>query len=128
MRKEYSELFTALEKLNVDVNGTVERFVGNDDLYVKFLMEFAETERFPDIYQALENRNTQGLIMLVHKLKGVGGNLGMPDIYTLGEEIIEQLNANSYDGLDEKLHKLEELSSKVRTAIKENKPSVIYEV
>lgn len=124
MRPEYSELFSVLQKLNVDVNGTVERFVGNDDIYVQFLKEFSETDRFPDIYKALGSRDTDKLIMHVHKLKGVAGNLGMNDIYNAAEAVIQQLRDGSYDGTEEKLHAIEAETVKISDAIKENKPKI----
>lgn len=123
MRPEYSELFSALKKLDVDVNGTVERFVGNDDIYVQFLKEFAETDRFPDIYKALESRDTDKLIMHVHKLKGVAGNLGMKNIYDAAEGVIQQLRDGSYDGTEEKLRAIEAKTAEISRAIKENKPN-----
>lgn len=124
MRPEYSELFSALQKLNVDVNGTVERFVGNDDIYVQFLTEFSGTDRFPDIYKALESRDTDKLIMHVHKLKGVAGNLGMKDVYSAAEKVIQQLRDGSYEGTEEKLRAIESMVSEISRAIKENKPNI----
>lgn len=124
MRSEYSELFSALQKLNVDVSGTVERFVGNDDIYVQFLNEFSETDRFPDIYKALYSRDTDKLIMHVHKLKGVAGNLGMKDIYNDAEAVIKQLRDGSYERTDEKLRAIEAKVSEISLAIKENKPNI----
>lgn len=124
MRPEYAELFSALQKLNVDVNGTVERFVGNDDIYVQFLKEFSETDRFPDIYKALGSRETDKLIMHVHKLKGVAGNLGMKNIYTAAEEVIQQLKNGSYDGTEEKLRLIEAETAEISRAIKEHKPNI----
>lgn len=118
----YDKLFDALRELNVDVDGTIERFVGNDDLFVSFAVKFADSDRMPAIYSSYEERNTDNLIMNIHKMKGVAGNLGMTDIFTVTESAVKKLRAGSYDGIYEDILRIEKLYNAVCAAVKENAP------
>lgn len=118
----YEKLFDALRKLNVDVDGTIERFVGNDDLFVSFAVKFSESDRMPAIYSSYEARNTDDLIMNIHKMKGVAGNLGMTDIFKVTESAVNKLRAGSYDGIYEDILLIEKLYNAVCAAVKENAP------
>ena len=122
MKKEYEKLFTSLAELGVDTDGTISRFVGNEDIYAKFLTGYIAEERMPDIYKALAEKNTDELIMKTHKLKGVSGNLGMTEIYDLAEEAISLLRSGTYDGVEELLKRTEAVYIKICDAIRQNKP------
>ena len=122
MKTEYEKLFTALDSLGVDTEGTINRFVGNEDIYVKFLKVYIEEERMPAIYAALEEKNTDELIMKVHKLKGVSGNLGMTELYELAEDVIARLRNGSYDGVEELLKQINSVYDRICDAIRNNKP------
>ena len=122
MKKEYEKLFTSLAELGVDTEGTISRFVGNEDLYAKFLAGYITEKRMPDIYSALAEKNTDELIMRTHKLKGVSGNLGMTEIYELTEDAITRLRNGSYDGVEDILKRTEVIYDKICAAIEQNKP------
>lgn len=122
MKTEYEKLFTALDSLGVDTEGTINRFVGNEDIYVKFLKGYIEEGRMPAIYAALEGKNTDELIIKVHKLKGVSGNLGMTELYELAEDVITRLRNGSYDGVEELLKQINSVYDRICDAIRNNKP------
>ena len=65
----------------MNTDKTIDRFGGLDELYVKFLGEFADTERFEEIYAALASGDYAKAEMCAHKLKGVLGNLGMDGLF-----------------------------------------------
>ena len=123
MKAEYSNLFNSLKSLNVDTDGTISRFMGNEDIYVKFLAGYPEEDRMPPIYDALDSKDTDNLIMRVHKLKGVSGNLGMTSVYTRSEDAIKLLRAGTYDGVKEIITEIEADYCKICNTIKENMPS-----
>ncbi|MBQ2824002.1 MAG: Hpt domain-containing protein [Oscillospiraceae bacterium] len=122
MKAEYSNLFNSLKSLNVDTDGTISRFMGNEDIYVKFLAGYPAEDRMPPIYEALDSKDTDNLIMRVHKLKGVSGNLGMNTVYTRSEDAIKLLRAGIYDGVKEIITEIEADYRKICDAIKENTP------
>ena len=53
MEKNFDAFFDKLKRVGVNTDKTIDRFGGLDELYVKFLGEFADTERFEEIYAAL---------------------------------------------------------------------------
>ncbi len=122
MKPEYSNLFNSLKLLDVDTDGTVSRFMNNEDIYVKFLIGYPSAERMPAIRSALDEKNTDSLIMHVHKLKGVSGNLGMTTIYNNAEAAIKLLRAGTYEGVSPLIDIIEADYNKICTAIEENKP------
>lgn len=122
MKQEYEKLFNSLSALGVDTDGTISRFVGNEDIYVKFLKGYTAEERMPGIFAALEKQDTDDLIMKTHKLKGVSGNLGMTEIYDLAEDAITRLRNGSYDGVEDILKSINVIYDKICAAIEQNKP------
>lgn len=118
----YNSLLTAMKNMNIKVDQTIERFVGNTDLYVKFSVKYSLENRMPDIFAAYDAKSTDDLIMLVHKLKGASGNLGIDDIYFSAEEVIKQLRSGSYDGVKEMLDDISKKYSDICHTIQENTP------
>lgn len=92
-----------LIKLNVDVNGSIERFSGREDRYVKYLKRFGEDTNFKDMEEAVENGDVQAAFDACHTLKGLTGNLGFDGITDTVCEVCEILRAGSLDGVKEKI-------------------------
>lgn len=89
--------------LNVDVNGSIERFSGREDRYVKYLKRFGEDTNFEDMKNAVERGNVQAAFDACHTLKGLTGNLGFDGITDTVCEACEILRAGSLKGVKEKI-------------------------
>lgn len=118
MEFDQEKLLDALRSKNVKVDDTIKRFVGNTSLFVKFTISFALEDRLPAIYEAYDSGDNDKLIMAVHKLKGVGGNLGMTDIYDTSEKAISILRSGSRDGVLDLLKRLETLCRDISETVK----------
>lgn len=125
MEFDYEKLLDALRSKNVKVDDTIQRFVGNTALFVKFIISFALEDRLPAIYEAYDSGDNDKLIMTVHKLKGVGGNLGITDIYETAEKAIAILRAGSRDGVLDLLRQLEARCKDISETVKSNIPEGI---
>lgn len=123
MEFDHEKLLDALRSKNVKVDETIKRFVGNTALFVKFIISFALEDRFPAIYEAYDSGDNDKLIMVVHKLKGVGGNLGITDIYETAEKAIAILRAGSRDGVLDLLRQLEARYKDISETVKSNIPA-----
>lgn len=122
MEFDREKLLDALREKNVKVDDTIDRFVGNTGLFIKFIVSFAMEDRIPAIYEAYESGDSDKLIMTVHKLKGVAGNLGITEIYETAEKAIAILRSGSRDGVFELLKRLETLCADVSATVKSNIP------
>lgn len=70
-----------LRQAGVDTDGAINRFMGNDALFLKFMRRLPDTLKLPEMKQALEDERGEDFYSYVHDLKGVAGNLGLSDIY-----------------------------------------------
>ena len=103
-----SKLLKKMKEMGVDVEGTLSRFVNNDEIYIKFIIRFPNEDRMRLIWNAFETGNMEEKIQTTHKLKGVSSNLGMTNISEQCKTILDYLNQNAdidYKKLLEQLDK-----------------------
>ncbi|MFA6829583.1 MAG: Hpt domain-containing protein [Bacilli bacterium] len=82
-------------KLNgVDVDGCMERFCGNKDLYFKFVRKFSSDTNFEDCKASMDKKDYAAAFRFAHNLKGVSGNLGLSKLYSDTCVVVEFLRAN----------------------------------
>ena len=82
-----------LEKLRAwgcDLDGALERFLGDEELYKSCLPMVAEDESFDGLKKAFD---------CAHTLKGVFANMGITPMFDTVEKIVEPLRAGINDGL-----------------------------
>ena len=119
MTDSQNELFEALRKLGVDVDGTVSRFMNNSDIYYKFLSRFPDEDRITPIKEALAAKDYEKLLQAAHKLKGVSANLGMTALSASAERIVTKVRSNTYEGFETDAAEVEAASELICKTIKE---------
>ena len=67
----------------IDVNGTLERFMGNEALLEQMLNKFKDDTHFQKLLEAAKQLNGDEGLSFSHTLKGMCGNLGMTELYEL---------------------------------------------
>ena len=82
---------TKLEELGADVDNTISRFMGKEDLYLKFLNKFQNDQSFTNIKQSIAEENAVESFKAAHTLKGVAANLGLDPIAKGASDITELL-------------------------------------
>lgn len=90
-----------LEELGVDLTSVMERFMGNEALYVKFLGRFVEDESFQNMQMQWMRGNTKEAFEAAHTLKGLLLNLGLELVMKSVMPITEQLRQGELDGIEE---------------------------
>lgn len=80
-----------LMEAGIDVADTLERFMGSEDLMMKFLLRFPQDESFVQMKQALEANNAEEAYKAAHSLKGLAGNLGMKRLFQAASAVVEDL-------------------------------------
>ena len=98
-----------LEENGADVEGTLKRFMGNEALYMKFIMKFLDDKNFEGINSNLEKNDFEGAYVSAHTLKGVTANLGLNPVYGVATQISDMLKGKAPGEIDrEKLEALKD--------------------
>lgn len=103
-----------LEEMGMDVNTTVNRFMGNEALYLKFLYKFQNDQSVANIQQHITDQNAEEIFKSAHTLKGVAANLGLDPIAQHASDITELLRGKSQFS-DVDTDKLGTLNAELRT-------------
>lgn len=93
------KLFDELEQWGCDIEGAMERFLEDEELYVICLETVITDEAFKHLGEALREKRTQDAFDCAHTLKGVFANLGLTPMYRIVEEIVEPLRAGCNENL-----------------------------
>ncbi len=91
--------FDKLKDAGVDVDTAIKRFMGKEDLYLKFLAKYQNDESAANIEKYLAEKNVEEAFKSAHTLKGVAGNLGLDPIAKYASEMVELLRGK--DQLEE---------------------------
>lgn len=65
----------------IDYDGGVQRLMGNEEMYEKFLKMFLSDDSFTSLQKAMDEKNYAEAFAQAHTLKGVVGNLSMKRLY-----------------------------------------------
>ena len=93
----------------VDLDRTMERFMNNEGLYLKFLKRFPEDPNYAQMKENIENRQYEEAFKNAHTLKGLSGNLGLEPFYQTISALTEQLRNQNLDHLEESMKEAEEV-------------------
>lgn len=96
-----SELKTKLAAYGVDVAETMDRFVGDEELYVSCLHLFFDDENFTALRKALDEKAYGQVFDCAHSLKGVTANLGLTPLFHAICELVESLRNQIYSHVEE---------------------------
>lgn len=83
-----------------DVETTINRFMGNEGLYVKFLMKFQDDKNYESIQEHIAAGQYGDAFNDAHTLKGVSANLGLNPIYEGASRLVELLRGKQPEEID----------------------------
>lgn len=75
----------------VDYENTMDRFMNNKEMYLRFVGKLAEDNSIYELGEALESGELSRAFSAAHNLKGVAGNMGLTKLFRLTGEIVEPL-------------------------------------
>lgn len=94
------DVFLALlENSGVNVSQALDRFMGNEELFLSFMGKLPEKLKFEEIIQALDTGDEETFYMLVHSLKGMAGNLSVEPIFDCAQAILVEFRASGFQHL-----------------------------
>ncbi|MDE6675500.1 MAG: Hpt domain-containing protein [Acetatifactor sp.] len=83
-----------------DVEGTLHRFMGNEALFLKFLMKFKDDKNYAGLTESLDQGNYEEAFKYAHTLKGVSANLGLDPICRPVSALTELLRGKTASEVD----------------------------
>ncbi len=84
-----SEIISELAAIGVDTETALNRFMGNINLYTKFLHKFPADDNFAKLKASIDNKDKDGAFMAAHTVKGVAANLGLDSFSKEIEKLVE---------------------------------------
>ncbi|MBR2528467.1 MAG: Hpt domain-containing protein [Blautia sp.] len=101
------ELLDRLDLWGADVQGGMERFLYDEELYVKCIRRFAEDPAMEALKEAIQNKDRQAAYEAAHTLKGTSATLSLTPIYEAVKKIVDELNEDGdLTGFKEDFQKL----------------------
>ena len=113
-----ADLKTELIEAGVDYEGALERFIGRDDLYRKFIFKFLDDKNMEYLEEHLKNEDVEEAFKVAHTIKGVTGNLGFDNLFNVDIPLVEGLRAGSMDGAWERFEDLKKMYDETCEIIK----------
>ena len=94
-----------LEEKGFDVDGTMKRFLNNENLYLKCLRKFLDDASYDKLKEAYEKGNCKEAFEGAHTMKGFVSNLGINEMYHLLIPMVEKLRVQDMN-LDDEMKRL----------------------
>lgn len=89
-----------LEENGADVKTTLKRFMGNENMYMKFLKRFPEDPNYKNLGTSLEAGDYEEAFRCAHTLKGVSANLGLEPVQAAVSGLVEELRSKTNAEVD----------------------------
>ena len=100
------ELKQKLIDWGVDWGDVSERFLGNENLVITFMMKFLNDKSMDLLTENIAKEDIEESFKAVHTLKGVAGNLGMKAMLPDVSNLTELLCTGKFDGAKEMYDKI----------------------
>lgn len=110
-----------LESIGVDLERAIDRFVGNEAMYERFLLRFLQDESYMKLNEYINKGDIHQAFVQAHTLKGVAGNLEFHGLYRVLEPMTEHLRNNDLSTLPEEVELLKVRYEEVCRVIAGNK-------
>lgn len=85
-----------LEKVGIDVEDAMQRFMGDTEAFLKFLKKFPSDPNYRKLEDAVVENAPDKAVSASHILKGVCANLSIMPLYVLLTKQIEYIRAKDW--------------------------------
>ncbi len=113
------ELREKLTESGFELDMTLQRFMGNEALYFKFLKKLPADQNYEAFVEAVEKKDPEAAFKSGHTLKGVMSNLGVDGPLQALLPMVEKLRANEVEGLEGELDEFKSRYEKALALIQE---------
>lgn len=92
-------LLEELKNWGCDIDGALERFVGDEDMYKSCLYTLLGDKAFLGLGEALRANQVKEAFDYAHTLKGVIANMGLTPMYQIVVRLVEPLRKGEIENL-----------------------------
>lgn len=93
---DHQAFFAQLDRFGLHTQEALNRFMGNEALFLSFVSQLPEKLSFAQIRQGLEEENEDTFYMNVHNLKGMAGNLSIEPLFDCAQAILVEFRASKF--------------------------------
>ena len=113
--KSVNPVIEALEEHQIDTAMVIrKRFMGREEMYLRFLKRFLEDENFGILKEKLKMGDVKASFFAAHTLKGVLESLGLSPLMPSIFPMVEVLRKDSLQGVEDLLIQAEQEYEEVR--------------
>lgn len=80
-----------LQKVGINYEEGLRRFMNKPELYHKYLIRFCENPAIEKLQEAIHDQDYEQAFAFIHDLKGISGNLSMKHFYMMVSRLTEAL-------------------------------------
>lgn len=114
-----TNMLEELQNWGCNVPEALNRFLQDENLYVKCLKSFCTDESFDGLKKAIDGKEYRAAFEEAHTLKGVSANLSLTPMYEAICRVVEDLRNGPTDMLEQDYAAFEETHEKYLSLIKE---------
>ncbi len=115
-----SEQLYALTLRGTDLEGTIKRFCGDEQLYLTCLVEFLDDPTMDELNATVANQQWDAAVTAAHALKGVAGNMGfIPLMHVIGKLVV-LIRGGKIAEVNEMMEQVNNCYNDIRGAIRDN--------
>lgn len=109
-----------LFEAGTNVDKALDRFMGSEALYDKFLLKFIQDTCYKQLEDCIKTGNASEAFMQAHTMKGIAGNLEFESLLEILVPMTEQLRRGDMTMIKEKQEELKLRYEKLYAVIKGN--------
>ncbi len=102
-------LKSELIAVGVDYESALERFMGKENLYQRFLIKFLDDKNFQSLEESLRDKDIEEAFKSAHTIKGLSGNLGFNKLSDTVVPLVEALRAGTLENTDDMFAELKKV-------------------
>lgn len=103
-----SKLLDEMAAYGADIEGVLDRFMEDEELYASCLKDFVDTTDTSVLSNQITTGDYEAAFETAHALKGVSGNLGLTPLFDVACVLVEALRHNNYENLDKQYADVDE--------------------
>ncbi len=108
--------FDILQRAGINAGRAIERLMGKEHIFLKYLRRFADDRNCEDLMISLERNDYEEAFRAVHTLKGTAANVGAESVAAVADILTEALRSGNPSGMRQLRQNTDELLKAFRTA------------
>lgn len=113
-------LLEKMEDMGAEVEDTLERLMGDEELYLEYLTQFPENQSIKDLRHSVDAGDCEQAMKDVHTLKGMALNLGILPLVDVCMDMLLDFREGNKESAMEQIDAVEECFQEWATVIREN--------